>query len=138
MPDSLPSAKKALPLSANTSTYLSSRLLGESLDLTLRYADEYMDENPITGHPGDFHLSTTGRKGRDNLKALPASKSLSQSQSGVKTTAPPTPEKIVVDVPPLSMRKGSKGDKSPKTPGMPKPKRRKSKALVSAGGISPT
>lgn len=143
MPDSLPStsAKKSLPLSANNSTYLSSRLLAESLDLTLRYADEYMDENPITGHPGDFHLSTTGRKGQQsNLKALPASRSASQSQNSLKTTAPPTPEKVVVDVnvPSVSTRKGSKGDKSPKTPGMPKPKRRKSKALGSAGGISPT
>lgn len=144
MPDSLPStstsAKKSLPLSVNSSAYASSRLLAESLDLTFRYADEYMDENPITGHPGDFHLSTTGRKGQQSsFKALPASKSSSQSQISLKTTAPPTPEKVVVDtnVPSVSARKGSKGDKSLKTPGMPKPKRRKSKGLGSAGGISP-
>ena len=93
-----------------------------------------MDENPITGHPGEFHLSTTGRKGQQsNLKALPASRSSTQSQNTSKTTAPPTPEKVVVDVnvPLVSMRKGSKGDKSPRTPGMLKPKRRKSKAPVS-------
>jgi mediator of RNA polymerase II transcription subunit 6 len=142
MPDSLPpsSTKKALSPSANTSAYASSRLLSESIDLTLRYADEYMDENPITGHPGDFHLSTTGRKSRENLKGLPASKNSSQSQSQAKSTAPPTPEKVVVDtnVALVGARKGSRGDKSPKTPGMPKPKRRKSKALGSAGGISPT
>jgi mediator of RNA polymerase II transcription subunit 6 len=142
MTDSIPptNTKKSLNPSSNTSTYASSRLLSESLDLTLRYGDEYMDENPITGHPGDFHLSTTGRKGRENQKALPGSKSSSQSQSQAKTTGPPTPEKIVVDtnVPLVGARKGSKGDKSPKTPGMPKPKRRKSKGLGSAGGISPT
>jgi mediator of RNA polymerase II transcription subunit 6 len=144
MPDSLrstsTSAKKPLSLSATNSTYASSRLLAESLDFTLRYADEYTDENPITGHPGDFHLSTTGRKGQQsNLKALPASKSASQSQSSLRATAPPTPEKVVLDtsVPSVSARKGSKSDKSPKTPGMPKPKRRKSKGLGSAGGISP-
>jgi len=143
MPDSLQStsSKKSLPLSANNSTYASSRLLAESLDLTLRYADEYMDENPITGHPGEFHLSTTGRKGQQSsFKSLPGSKSASQSQNSLRTTRPPTPEKVTVDtnLPLLSARKGSKGDKSPKTPGMPKPKRRKSKALGSAGGISPT
>jgi mediator of RNA polymerase II transcription subunit 6 len=141
IPDSLSSAKKTSPSSVNTSTYLSSRLLAESLDMTLRYGEEYMDENPITGHPGDFHLSTTGRKGRpgDALKVPPVTtKGLSQQSQAKTNTAPPTPEaaKAADIVPPV--RKGSRGDKSPKTPGMPKPKRRKSKALSSAGGISPT
>lgn len=105
-----------------------------------------MDENPITGHPGDFHLSTTGRKGNTLkvlpgvAKALPQSQSQSQSQGSKASTETPTPESAkapTVEIPPV--RKGSRtGDKSPKTPGVPKPKRRKSKALSSAGGGSPT
>jgi len=133
LPDSLPSAKKTLPSSASNSTFLSSRLLDESFNMAFRYGDEYMDENPITGQPGDFHLSTTGRKNKDKLMVPLPGKGTSLSQ--VKASAPPTPEVKNAEVPPI--RKGSKGDKSPKTPGMPKPKRRKSKAL-SSSGISPT
>jgi mediator of RNA polymerase II transcription subunit 6 len=108
--------------------------------MTLRYGEEYMDENPITGHPGDFHLSTTGRKG-NTLKIPPgpaASKGLTPYSQAKTATETPTPEaaKAADVIPPV--RKGSRGDKSPKTPGMPKPKRRKSKGLNSAGGVSPT
>lgn len=99
--------------------------------MALRYGDEYMDENPITGHPGDFHLSTTGRTG--NKPAVPTS-AKGPLQIQTKVSAPPTPDPKSAE----PLRKGSKGDKSPKVAGMPKPRRRKSKGLNSAGGISPT
>jgi mediator of RNA polymerase II transcription subunit 6 len=133
LPDVLPGTKK-VPTStnANASNYLDIRLFEESLNITLKYGDEYMDDNPITGQPGDFHLSTTGRKEKDKLM-VPASAKVVASTSSAKLSAPPTPLKT--DIPPA--RKGSKADKSPRTPGMPKPKRRKSKAQGS-GGTSPT
>lgn len=134
MPDPLAGSKKSSQPGAYTSTYLGSRLLAESLEMSIRYGDEYMDENPITGHPGEFHLSTTGRKDKNKLAVPGASRGPLSSQA--KTSAPPTPEPRAGEVPPT--RKGSKGDKSPRTPGMPKPKRRKSKAPISAGGLSPT
>ena len=28
----------------------------------MRFGGEYIDKNPITGRPGEFHLSSTGRK----------------------------------------------------------------------------
>ena len=128
VPDAL-SSKKAPPPS-NTSSYMDSRLLEETLNISLKYGDEYMDENPITGQPGDFHLSTTGRD-KDKLVAPVSSKV--PTSDGAKTSAIP---KLDTDIPPA--RKGSKAEKSPKTPsgGVPKPKRRKSK-VVGAGGISP-
>jgi mediator of RNA polymerase II transcription subunit 6 len=133
LPDTLPSSKK-VPSSAdiNASNYLDVRLLEESLNITLKYGDEYMDEAPITGQPGDFHLSTTGRKDKDKL-VVPGTKAPAPS-ANLKPSAPPTPLKT--DIPPA--RKASKGDKSPRTPGMPKPKRKKSSKAQSAGGISPT
>jgi mediator of RNA polymerase II transcription subunit 6 len=134
LPDALPGAKKALP-SSNSSNYLSSRLLQESLQLSLQYGDEYMDETPITGQPGDFHLSSMARKDKDKLMVpAPVNGPLS---TPTKPTATPTPPALKTDIPPA--RKGSKSEKSPKTPGggPPKPKRRKSKALAS-GGLSPT
>ena len=52
---------------------MDARLLEESFQLSMRYGDEYMDENPITGHPGAFNLTSTGRKAKDSL-AGPAQK----------------------------------------------------------------
>jgi mediator of RNA polymerase II transcription subunit 6 len=97
----------------------------------MRYGDEYMDENPITGHPGAFNLTNTGRKARDNL-AVPTQKDGLQDPTKVGTSL--VGEKAS-DAPPT--RKGSKSDKTPKTPGIPKPKRKKSKVLNSAGGVTP-
>lgn len=134
MPESVTGAKKSLPSTASNTTFLDSRLLDESFKMTIQYGDEYMDENPITGQPGEFHLTGTGRKGRDKLKVPPAPKGGLPNQA--KTTAPPTPEVKNTDAPPV--RKQSKGDKSPRTPGMPKPKRRKSKVLSSGGGVTPS
>ena len=133
LPDALPGTKK-VPASTNpnASNYVDIRLLEESLNITLKYGDEYMDENPITGQPGDFHLSTTGRKEKDKLM-VPAAAKFPASTASAKPSAPPTPLKT--DIPPA--RKGSKADKSPRTPGMPKPKRRKSK-FQGSGGTSPT
>jgi mediator of RNA polymerase II transcription subunit 6 len=110
--------------------------LEETLNITLKYGDEYMDENPITGHPGEFHLSSTGRKEAGKL-AVPAAGAKGPLSTATKAT--PAPPTLKTDIPPA--RKGSKSKESPKTPGAggpPKPKRRKSKALVSAGGVSPT
>ncbi|KIM95952.1 hypothetical protein OIDMADRAFT_205478 [Oidiodendron maius Zn] len=124
----VPNSKKA-PSASNISNYLDTRLLEESLNIAMKYGDEYMDENPITGQPGDFHLSTTGRD-KDKL-VMPISKD-PVSVGGRPGGMP----KLDTDIAPA--RKGSKSEKSPKTPGggIPKPKRRKSKAL-SAGGITP-
>lgn len=131
LPDALSSKKS--PLAPNTNSYMDSRLLEETLNITLKYGDEYMDENPITGQPGDFHLSTTGRD-KDRL-VVPLPNKVPTVASAKPGTSPMT--KLVTDIPPA--RKVSKSDKSPRTPGggVPKLKRRKSKAL-GAGGTSPT
>ena len=112
-----------------TSAQLNNQLLAETVRISMQYGDEYMDEAPITGQPGDFHLSTSGRK--DKLM-VPA-----PGKAGAGVASKPTPPPpLKTDIPPA--RKTSKSEKSPRTPGMPKLKRRKSKALTSAGGISPT
>ncbi|OBT48421.1 hypothetical protein VE00_01114 [Pseudogymnoascus sp. WSF 3629] len=118
-------------VAGTTSTYMDARLLDESFQLSMRYGDEYMDENPITGHPGAFNLTSTGRKAKDTLGA-PAQKA--GLQDSTKIGASPVDEKAS-DIPPT--RKGSKAaEKAPRTPGIPKPKRKKSKVL-SAGGVTP-
>jgi len=132
LPDSLQSKKPVT--SSNSSTYLSSRLLEETLNISMKYGDEYMDENPITGQPGEFHFSSTGRKEKDKL-IVPATGVKGPLQTAAKVA--PAPPALKTDIPPS--RKGSKSKESPRTPGgAPKPKRRKSKASVSAGGMNPT
>lgn len=72
----------------------------------LRYGGEYMDENPITGKPGEFHLSSTGRKdkipppmaGKPNglkpaSEASPLTKDAKADKNGKAATAPPKPKR---------------------------------------------
>ena len=100
------------------------RLVEESLGIQERYGGEYMNENPITGRPGEFHLSSTGRK--VNLSAPKPVGPLA-----TKDNALPTLNTKVAGNNPLA--RNGKETKSPKAAGMPKPKRRKSKA-----GATPT
>jgi mediator of RNA polymerase II transcription subunit 6 len=126
LPDSVQGPKK-VGGPATSSAYNSDRLLEETLNITLKYGDEYMDENPITGAPGAFNLSSTGRKEISRF-AIPVTKPL-QMPGKVSTAATPT---LKTDIAPE--KKGNKTDKSPRTPGG-KLKRKKSKV----GGLaSPT
>ncbi|TVY91584.1 Mediator of RNA polymerase II transcription subunit [Lachnellula willkommii] len=133
LPDSLTSKKALLP-STNNSTFLSSRLLEESLNITLKYGEEYMDENPITGEPGAFHLTTTGRVEKDKL-AVPVVSKGGGLGSKTGTPAPPLLKTTGIE----AKKDGLKGEKTPtKSPGVKGPKRRKSKGVNSTGGVTPT
>ncbi|KAF8862070.1 mediator of RNA polymeras-like protein II transcription subunit 6 [Acephala macrosclerotiorum] len=129
LPESLQAPKKD-HTQPNTSSYMSQKVLEEAIMTSLKYGDEYMDEIPITGQPGDFHLKSTGRKDASKLM-VPAPGKILQMPGKVQ----PEPPSLKTDIPPE--RKGNRNEKSPKTPGMPKLKRRKSKAL-GAGNVSPT
>jgi len=115
MPDAM--AKVSSSASKSKNTGVESRFVLESLRIHDRYGGEYMDENPITGKPGEFHLSSTGRKEKP-----PASKA--PSALAQKAGALPALNTKVTENP---LAKTGKETKSPKTPNMPKPKRRKSK-----------
>ena len=124
LPDSQASQKAAT--AASSSSYLDDRLLEESFNLSMRYGDAYMDENPITGQPGAFNLTSTGREKKHVPISLQKKALENQTKAaGVATAVPEKPEVV----PPT--RKGTKSDKG--VSGKPKIKRKKSK-----GGVTPT
>lgn len=134
MPDAVVPAKQSTASTVNP--HLNNRLLAESLAISAKFDDEYMDELPVTGQPGDFHLATKIRVETNNLM-IPGTGIKGPSTVPIKPATVPTP--LTTDIPPAT-RKESKSGKSPKTPGSAAPKttkRRKSKAPGS-GLVSPT
>ncbi|OIW30016.1 MED6-domain-containing protein [Coniochaeta ligniaria NRRL 30616] len=115
----MPGATAAAPQKEVNRTALDSRLAEESLAIYLKYGEEYMDENPITGQPGSFHLSSTGRK--DKLSVPLGAKGAPLSLKD--TPLPPLDTKVAAENP---LARPGKDTKSPRV-GAPKPKRRKSK-----------
>jgi mediator of RNA polymerase II transcription subunit 6 len=115
-----------------------SRLAEESFAIHLRYGGEYMDENPIQGKPGEFHLSSTGRREQQaNKLAVPSLGAGGSFRSATGTPGTTTPVKdgqggtgsrdgdsgsLAVATP-----AGGRPGKSPKPGSAPKPKRKKSK-----------
>ena len=124
-------------------------MLAYSYELSDRYANEYMDENPIVGEPGSFKLSkshntsfaTSMSTSKTSSQAQEVSKNSSQV-SDVATplkSAVPTPPQLKTEDLPAPARKSTKGsEKSPTTPGTKEKKsRRKSKAAGDRGVTTP-
>lgn len=115
----------------------SSRLLEEALAIHNQFGDQYMDENPITGKPGDFHLSSTGRKAAVNLSAAAAA---NLKKAALLPSLPALNTKLAAENPlaagAAGGAKAGKETKSPKTPGggggggIKGKKRKSSKAAV--------
>ena len=110
----------------------SARLIEEALGFHHQFGEHNLDENPITGKPGDFQLSSTGRKGV-NLSAAAAA---NLKKAALIPTLPTLNTKLGgAGENPLAAKPTGKETKSPKTPGggsgLPKGKKRKgSKAAV--------
>lgn len=86
----------------------------ESFWIHMKHGGEYLDENPITGRPGEFHLSSTGRKPAMAPQANKAPTGISAM------TGPAKPSTKSDD------KKDGKSEKGPRST-IPKPKRKKSK-----------
>ncbi|KAL6719711.1 Mediator of RNA polymerase II transcription subunit 6 [Lecanora helva] len=121
------------------------QMLVDSYGLSLRYGNEYMDENPIVGEPGSFRLA----KSQDSnlTSSISTNKSSQQSFKGPTPASTPAPTKEVP--PPLKTdnidndaKKPTKGaEKSPTTPGVggkkDKKERRKSKVAGASRPATP-
>ncbi|KFA62174.1 hypothetical protein S40285_01701 [Stachybotrys chlorohalonatus IBT 40285] len=111
MPDAI-GKPAATPAPKNDEASLE-RAAEEAFMVHMRYGGEYIDENPITGRPGEFHLSSTGRK--------PIPPPQLGQQTGISTMNGPTINTKLDD------KKDASSDKTTRSATMPKPKRRKSK-----------
>ena len=117
---------KSSPTNAKNDDISMDRVVEEAFMVHMRYGGEYIDENPITGRPGDFHLSSTGRK--------PVPPPQLGQQAGIGAMNGPTINTKVGDD-----KKDGK-DKTPKSAISPKLKRRKSKkgsAATTPAGATP-
>lgn len=130
MPESQTMATALTAAKSTNSSAPDEWLAEESFAIHTNYGGEYMDENPITGKPGDFHFSSTGRKDRLGVAGQQQGKG---TGSGPGTPLPTLATlKALPDNSPLS--KDIKTEKMGKTGGAPKPRRRKSKG----GPITPS
>lgn len=114
-------------------------MLGESYNLSLRYGNEYMDENPIVGEPGSFRLT----KSHDST----LTSSMSTNKSSQSLTVATSVHEIEVPAPPLlktedlpaPVRKATKGgEKSPTTPNAKEKKEKKERRKSKVAGVGNT
>jgi mediator of RNA polymerase II transcription subunit 6 len=129
--------------SATASNYEETRLLADSLRMTILYGDEYADENPIKGEPGSFTFSSSTaavKKRRADEEAAEAKARAERELLNTSRAASPKVE-FKVTAPSafttetkVTTTKGEKSGKSSKSG--EKVKRRRSKAP--SAGPSPT
>lgn len=119
------SNKNSAPAASNLAELSLERSAEESFWVHMKHGGEYLDENPITGRPGEFHLSSTGRK---PVMAPRTDIAL----TGISAMTGPPRLNTKVDE-----KKDGKAEKTPRSATMPKPKRKKSK-LSGGGTRTPT
>ena len=116
MPDA--AGKTAVPAAPKNDDVSLEKSMAEAFMIHARFGGEYIDENPITGRPGEFHLSSTGRK--------PAPPRIQTTQqTGIGNMGGTTTEAKTSD------KKDGK-EKTPKSATTPRTKKRRSKNKGSA------
>lgn len=90
------------PVMANSQD---AKLLMQSLSMAIQFGDEYMDENPLLGEPGNFKFTSTSaavKKRKADEEAAAAAKAREQKESTVSqmSSAKDTPQPEKVPSPP--------------------------------------
>lgn len=126
----------------DSTTDFSDALFMQSLNLTNRYGDEYMDENPLRGEPGAFVFTNTKNavdernKAQEQSAQAAAALSSSQLTAPKLDTQPPSVAPSVAATPkgaptPAAMEAHSRKSSTTTVPKDKKRERRKSKGLAS-------
>ncbi|KAH8716847.1 hypothetical protein GQ44DRAFT_624730 [Phaeosphaeriaceae sp. PMI808] len=121
-----------------STTEFSEALFMQSLNMTNRYGDEYMDENPLKGEPGAFVFTNTKNAVDERNRAQEQTSQLQSSQSTAPKieTQPPSTAPSVVATPkgaptPATTEGHSRKGSIAALPKDKKRERRKSKGLAS-------
>lgn len=110
-------------------------MLATSFDLLLRYGNEYMDENPTMGEPGNFKLSKSRDSGLSS--SIPTTVSANQPFKASTTAKKVSPPQLKTDISPEPIKKANTGSaKSPITPGTKDKKARRKSKAAGAGGVT--
>jgi mediator of RNA polymerase II transcription subunit 6 len=135
-PEDAATAQAADPAEATTD--FSDALFMQSLMLTNRYGDEYMDENPLKGEPGNFVFANTKNAVDERNKAQEQTAQAASSQpTALKLdTRPPSVAPSVVATPkgaatPTATEAHSRKGSVANVPKEKRRERRKSKGLAS-------
>lgn len=121
---------KSVPNHESTE-YEETQLFVDALNLSRRYGNEYMDDAPLVGEPGNFRTSKV-KDAPVSVNEAPQNDPQPSVPPKETKPAPSPPAPIQTDVPQAASKKSAKsGDRSPTTPGgREKPKRRKSKPAI--------
>lgn len=123
------------------------RLLNQSLLDAVQFADDYIDENPLMGEPGNFRFSASTaaiKKRRADEEAAAAAKAKAEKESATtsrvaipKADKAPTPPAVFSEAKATTKEKGNKEERrgSKKAD---KAQRRKSRGIASGTATSPT
>lgn len=123
--DSIPTRTPLTTKSLANLDFQSPQLIQASLELSLRYGQEYMDDNPLVGEPGSFIITKT--RDSQQMSQQPKPKPLPAS-----TTRPSTPQ-IKTEVSKQTEKDIVGAEKGPMSPVTKEKKaRRKSKPAGSA------
>jgi mediator of RNA polymerase II transcription subunit 6 len=134
-PEGVATAQAADP--AESTTEFSDALFMQSLMLTNRYGDEYMDENPLKGEPGAFVFTNTKNAVDERNKAQEQSSQAASQPTALKVdTRPSSVAPSVAATPkgaatPIATEAHSRKSSTTNATKDKKRERRKSKGLAS-------
>lgn len=121
MPDA--TTKAAAPSASKHDDVSLEKSMAEAFMIHARFGGEYIDENPITGRPGEFHLSSSGRK--------PAPPQIqTEQQTGIGNMGG-----TATETKPSEKKEGKA--KTPKSASTPRIKRRKSNKNKGSAATTP-
>ena len=132
-------ARQSHDASAASATDFSDALFMQSLSLTNKYGDEYMDENPLKGEPGAFVFENTRSAVDARNKAQAQEQAAHASQKSVSTLPP-----VKIETQPPSTAPSSIGTPAPSEMHSRKgsiaagSKKGKNRRKSQAGLVSPT
>ena len=125
---------------AEATTDFCDALFMQSLSLTNRFGDEYMDENPLKGEPGAFVFTNTKNAVDERNKAQEQSAQAASSQLSASKldTQPPSVAPSVAATPKGASTPAAIDSQSKKPGAAPASKEKKKERRKSKGLASPT